>query len=76
MEINITEYDEIREFIISGLEAEKSEASGKPALQGYKREEIYTGDFVEQAPDIIVTSDTYWPNGLAGVGPFSNLVSV
>lgn len=71
--VDPAEYDEIRDFIISGLEAEKSEPSGKPALQGYKREEIYTGDFVEQAPDIIVTSDTYWPNGLAGVGPFSNL---
>ena len=34
---------------------------------------MYHGSFVERAPDLVVTSDLYWPNGLAGVGPFSNL---
>lgn len=69
------EYDKIRDLIISSLHAEEQDDDDKPVLQGQKREQLYSGQFVEQAPDIVVTSDKYWPNGLAGVGPFSNLYS-
>ncbi|MGB0388804.1 MAG: alkaline phosphatase family protein [Ardenticatenaceae bacterium] len=71
--VDPAEYEEVREEIISALLAERDDQSGQPVLNAYKREEIYSGPFLEQAPDIIVTSDQYWPNGLAGVGPFSNL---
>lgn len=65
--VDSLDYDAVREQIIRELEAENAD------LNGHKREEIYSGPFVKRAPDLVVTSDRYWPNGLAGVGPFSNL---
>ncbi len=65
--VSLAEYDSVRELIMQGLEAEGAD------LKSYKREDVYQGPFVDRAPDLVVTSDRYWPNGLAGVGPFSNL---
>ncbi|MEM7035261.1 MAG: alkaline phosphatase family protein, partial [Chloroflexota bacterium] len=67
------DYETVRNQIMAGLATEVDEQN-QPVLDGvFRREEIYRGSYVGNAPDVIVTSDRFWPNGLAGVGPFSNL---
>ncbi|GAB4265885.1 MAG: alkaline phosphatase family protein [Candidatus Promineifilaceae bacterium] len=72
--IDPSAYEQVRDEIIGRLQAATDRQAGLPiAERVYRREEIYFGPFVENAPDIVVESDRFWPNGLAGVGPFSNL---
>ncbi|MER3446965.1 MAG: hypothetical protein C4291_09030 [Candidatus Dadabacteria bacterium] len=56
------EYERVREDIIRRLAALKDPFTGTPVVKAaYKREEIYTGPYVEKAPDIII--DWNNPNG-------------
>lgn len=69
-------YDVVRDDIIRQLKLEVDPRTGLPLFDAvYKREEIYHGPCLESAPDIVVQSERFWPNGLAGVGPFANLYS-
>ena len=48
------EYDDIREFILSELRNLKDPATGATlVVDCYRREDIYTGSHVEEAPDIV-----------------------
>ena len=70
------DYERVRDELINRLKREIDPRTGLPILDGvYRREEIYDGPCVDGAPDIVVRSDRFWPNGLAGVGPFANLYS-
>lgn len=64
------EYERMRDTLIDGLH-DLIDEQGQ-AFRAYRREEIYSGDHLERAPDIVVTSNRYCPNGLAGVGPFAH----
>lgn len=74
--VHPTMYESVRDGIIAQLKMEVDPRTGLPLFDAvYKREEVYSGPCVEAAPDIIVQSERFWPNGLAGVGPFANLYS-
>jgi len=48
------EYDRLREEIMERLKALTDPETGQPAVeQVYRREDIYHGDYVENAPDIV-----------------------
>lgn len=50
------EYEEVRERIIHGLLGEKDPGSGEPVVDNVlRREDIYHGDNLEKAPDLVVT---------------------
>lgn len=50
------EYEEVRERIIHGLLCEKDPGSGEPVVDNVlRREDIYHGDNLEKAPDLVVT---------------------
>ncbi|MEE8401454.1 MAG: alkaline phosphatase family protein [Candidatus Hydrothermarchaeaceae archaeon] len=51
------EYGELREFIIGELYKLKDPESGEKIIDRvYKREEIYSGGYLEQAPDLLLLS--------------------
>lgn len=53
--VDITDYDQIREKIIEDISDLKDEENGKKVVKkAWKREEIYSGPFLEKAPDIIL----------------------
>lgn len=48
-------YDEVRQEIISRLLEWRDPATGQKVIRKvYKREEIYHGDYVDQAPDLVI----------------------
>lgn len=55
------EYEEIRENIISSLRELKDPETGELAVnQVFKREEVYSGPYLDEAPDILIDfSDKY-----------------
>lgn len=62
------EYDEVREAIISGLKSLKDPATGQSPIQEvYRKEEIYTGEYVEKAPDIVALDAPRYHNK-GGIG--------
>ena len=55
------EYDDLREGIIKKLEALKDQKNGKNVVRfAEKRESIYSGDYVGEAPDVIATAKGYY----------------
>lgn len=49
------EYETVRSYVIDELEKLRDPETGKPIVErAYRREEIYHGRFVEDAPDIII----------------------
>jgi predicted AlkP superfamily phosphohydrolase/phosphomutase len=49
-----TDYELVREAIIARLRALTDPATGEPVVETiYRREELYHGDFLEKAPDIV-----------------------
>jgi predicted AlkP superfamily phosphohydrolase/phosphomutase len=56
------EYEEVREAIMNRLSVLRDPYTGSLMINAvYKRDEIYTGPYVEKAPDIIIDWDN--PNG-------------
>lgn len=52
------EYDNLRDYIIKELYKLKDPENGKNIVEKvYKREELYTGSYVEKAPDLFVVMD-------------------
>lgn len=50
------EYEEVRERIIQGLLSETGPEDGEPVVENvYRREDIYHGKNLENAPDLVVT---------------------
>ena len=62
------EYDELRDKIIRDLKNNK-----KLDLVIYKKEELYEGKFIEDAPDLVVheKSFQYWPSDIVSTTKFS-----
>ncbi len=55
------EYEQVRNDIMSGLMEVRDPENGLPVVERvYKREEIFTGPFFEEAPDIIATSREHY----------------
>lgn len=60
-------YETFRDRLMRNLAGLKDPNTGEPIVHAvYKREDLYHGDFVERAPDIIV-----WCNHLYKEGPFA-----
>lgn len=54
------EYEQLRNEIVEGLE--------KISVKAHRREEIYTGEYLELAPDIIIEMDDYVNTVISRVG--------
>jgi len=64
------EYEELRDEIIAEIGKVTDPATGQPVLkQALKREEEYSGPFVEQAPDLILFYDHDYAGGPNPSGP-------
>lgn len=48
------DYERVRETVIEGLQKWKDEDGTHLVKKAYKREELYTGEYVYKAPDIII----------------------
>ncbi len=58
--VNKEEYETVREKIIDGLNSLRNPLSGEPVrISIWKREEIYSGPMLEQAPDILFMMEDY-----------------
>lgn len=67
-------YEREREALIAALQAVTDTSGRAPAFSGvYRREELYAGPHLSNAPDIIVTSDRYHLNDLARFGSVAGL---
>ena len=57
-------YEAVRDRIIAGLKALRDPHDGRPIVQEvYRREELYAGPFVENAPDVIFLTDPIYYGG-------------
>jgi len=68
------EYKSLREEIVAKLKNLIDPVSGKKAILGvYKREDIYKGDYLDEAPDLVVGfNEGYrvsWQTALGGIPP-------
>jgi predicted AlkP superfamily phosphohydrolase/phosphomutase len=64
------EYEELRDQIIAELGKVTDPATGQPVLkQALKREEEYSGPFLEKAPDVVVFYDYDYAGGPNPIGP-------
>ena len=64
------EYEELRDEIISQLGKVTDPSTGKPVVKtAFRREEEYSGPFVENAPDIVVFYDHDYAGGPNPAGP-------
>lgn len=77
------EYERLRERIMRDLEGLRDPRTGdKIVLRSFKREELYHGEYVERAPDIVVWCNELYKEGpfaqgpLVGEVPFDELVQV
>lgn len=77
------EYDSLRDRIIGELHELRDPGTGEKIVeQVYKREDLYQGEYVERAPDIIVWCADMYKEGplakgpLVGEVPFDELVQV
>ena len=72
------EYEELRDYIIQELEGLRCPYTGQNVVQkAYKREELYFGDYVHEAPDIIVMWNHYTsrPSHTSKSGDFIRRIS-
>lgn len=54
------EYDRVRDEIISGLQSIRDPETREPIFERiYKKEEVYSGEFVDEAPDILLVPKAY-----------------
>jgi len=54
------EYEDLRNYIIQELESLRCPYTGQNVVEkAYKREEVYFGDYVHEAPDIVVMWNDY-----------------
>lgn len=59
-----SEYESLREEIKCDLEALRVPGTDVPVVEGvYKREEVYSGEYLEEAPDLLIV----WNNDATGV---------
>jgi predicted AlkP superfamily phosphohydrolase/phosphomutase len=61
-----TAYEQVRQELVAALMTMRDPESGKPIVkQVHRREELYSGPFLEQAPDLIIewTDYAYWGRG-------------
>jgi predicted AlkP superfamily phosphohydrolase/phosphomutase len=70
------DYEEIREVIINKLKKLGKPSGGKLFHNVLKRDEVYSGPFISEAPDIIIDYESYLPFGLGGLGSHSFYGSV
>lgn len=67
---NVDEYEQLRNEIIEKLLQEKDPVSGKQVvIEAFRREDLYSGEFIEKAPDIILQLDADYSGGLNLDGP-------
>jgi predicted AlkP superfamily phosphohydrolase/phosphomutase len=78
-----SEYEPLREGIIADLKELRDPGTGEQIVQQvFKREDLYQGEFVERAPDIILWCAEMYKEGplakgpLVGEVPFDELVQV
>ena len=68
--IPIEQYEMVREAIIREIRDLRDPNTGEVIVRGvYKREDLYHGDFVERAPDIIVWCHDMYKEGPLAQGP-------
>ncbi len=68
-------YETFRERIMRNLADLRDPRTGEPIVQAvYKREDLYHGEFVERAPDIIVWCNYLYKEGPFAEGPLVNQV--
>ncbi len=65
------QYEAVRDRVIAALDQLRDPATGEPVVQWAKRrEELYSGDHTEEAPDVVVLFDPRY-KGASGLGePF------
>lgn len=64
------EYEALRERIISALLAVRDPETGQPVVaEVVRREELYTGPYLERMPDLVVTLHADYEGGAALDGP-------
>jgi predicted AlkP superfamily phosphohydrolase/phosphomutase len=62
------EYEAVRDEVIRVCEALRDPATGRPVVQwARRREDVFTGDHVEDAPDVVLLFDPAY-KGSAGLG--------
>jgi len=65
-----TEYNDLRDEIISKLETLKDPQNGQKIVREiYRREDLYNGNFVEEVPDIVIVLNSSYMGGLEVDGP-------
>jgi len=65
------EYQELRDKIISLLRQARDPETGQPiVVEVFKREELYSGENIENVPDIILIMDERYEGGTALTGPW------
>lgn len=63
------EYEELRNYIIKKISKLKDEERGKRIVDKiYKREEVYSGHYLDQAPDLINVLEDQGYKDLVGIG--------
>jgi predicted AlkP superfamily phosphohydrolase/phosphomutase len=77
------EYEAVRERVLSSVRGLRDPRTGEPVVREvYRREDLYHGEYVERAPDIVIWCNDLYKEGplaqgpVVGQVPFDELVQV